>query len=92
MVNYIKELIDICKLPFDEVVNDFKIIQLGSGIIYISNFIKIIDYSMQSVVLKVKNNILEIKGINIKIVQLNKNEIVLKGEIYSCSLGIVDEK
>ena len=92
MNNYINELIDICKLPFEEVAVDYKIIQLGSKAIYISNYLKIVEYGDSLVVLKVKNNLLEIKGDNLKIKQINKSEIVLKGNIISCGLGMFDEK
>ena len=91
MNNYIRELVEICKLPFNEVINDYKIIQLGSKVIYVSNFIKIVDYSSERIVLKVKNNLIEIKGIDLKIKQLNKSEILLKGSIHSCSLEMVND-
>lgn len=90
MINYIREIVGVCKLPFDEIIKEYKIIQLGSRIIYISNFIKIIDYSDERLVLKVKNGLLEIKANNLKIQQLNKGEIVLKGKIYSYSLEMVN--
>ena len=92
MINYIREIVGVCKLPFDEIIKEYKIIQLGNRIIYISNFIKIIDYSDERLVLKVKNGLLEIKANNLKIQHLNKGEIVLKGKIYSYSLEMVNEE
>lgn len=94
MNNYIKELASICKLPFNEISRDFKIIQLGSKSIYVSNYIKIIDYSTEKLVLKVKNNTLEIVGSNLFISQIDKSEIVVKGNINSSSLGagVINEK
>lgn len=88
MNNYIKELASICKLPFNEISKDFKVIQLGTKSIYVSNYIKIIDYSTEKLVLKVKNNSLEIIGTDLFISQINKSEIVVKGNINSFSLGM----
>lgn len=92
MNNYINELASVCKLPFNEVLNDFKIIQIGSRVIYVSNYIKIIDYSVEKVVLKIKNNTFEINGSDLFISQINKKEIVIKGNISSCGLGVINEK
>lgn len=92
MENYIKEIIDVCKLPFGEIYNEFKVIQIGEGVIYICNYKKIIDYSPQKIVLKVKNNTLEIAGSDMFISQINKGEIIIKGCIQSCGLGVIHEK
>ena len=92
MNNYIKELITICKLPFNEIVEDFKVIQLSNKVIYVSNYKKIIDYTSKHLVLKVKNNTLEIAGDNLFLSQINRSEIIVKGLIYSFRLGVLNEK
>ena len=91
MENYVNEICDICKLPLQEIGNKFKIIQIGENVIYISNYIKLIDYGNEKIVLKVKNNILEISGKYLKINQLNKNEIIISGIIFSSVLGVQGE-
>ena len=92
MENYISEILSICKLPFNETMKDYKVIILGGKCIYISNYIKIIDYSQTRVVLKVKKNTLEITGEDMQISQINKGEIVVVGNVFSCGLGGVGEK
>lgn len=92
MENYIKEILSICKLPYSEIGGDYKVINIGGKAIYICNFKKIIDYSSIRVVLKIKNNTLEIGGENLVINQINKGEILISGIINSCNLGVVGEK
>jgi sporulation protein YqfC len=92
MDNYISEIINICKLPFEEVSKDYKVVILGGKSIYVTNYKKIIDYSSNKVVLKIKNNTLEIAGDSLEINQINKGEILISGKIYSCGLGVVGEK
>lgn len=89
MENYISEIVDICKLPFDEVLKDYKVIAISSKALYISNYKKILDYSQERVVLKIPADTLEILGENMCIRQINKGEIVISGKIYSFSLGSV---
>lgn len=83
MENYLDEIINACKLPFSEVVTEFKVIQIGNKIIYIGNFKKILDYSNNRVALKTSKEVVEIVGNNLLISQINKNEIIIKGDIYS---------
>lgn len=91
MENFISELTEVCKLPFLETFKDFKVIQLGTKGIYVSNFQKLIDYSVNKIVLKVPTNTLEISGNNLKINQMNKREIVVAGKIHSICLGVIHE-
>jgi sporulation protein YqfC len=90
--NYIKELIEICKLPYDEITHNYKIIQLGGKCIYVSNFKKIIDYMPSKIVLKIPYNTLEICGTDMMIEQINKNEILIRGCIQSFCQGVNNEK
>ena len=92
MNNYIKEIVEICKLPFSEIKDDYKILQVGSKLIYVCNFKRIIDYSDSRIVLKIKNNTLEIVGSGLKIKQIEKSEIIISGFIVSCGLGVVGDK
>lgn len=92
MTNFISEIAGICKLPFSEILKDFKIIQLGKKAIYICNYKKIIDYSSEKVVLKIQGNTLEIGGKDLFISQINRGEIIIKGDIYNVGLGVIYEK
>ena len=92
MNNFLGEIIDVCRLPFSEVINTFKVIQLNDKAIYVSNYTKFLDYTTTKVVLKVKNKTLEINGDNLKISLINKKEIVVKGIINSFGTGFSNEK
>lgn len=91
MDNFIGEILNICKLPFDEIVKDYKVIQLGRKAIYVCNFLKILDYSEEKILLKVSKGKLQILGEDLFISQINKKEIVVKGSIESFGM-VVDEK
>ena len=92
MQNYINEIAGICKLPFSEISNKFKIIQIGEGIVYVTNYIKVIDYGEYKVSLKVKNGILDIVGECLRLEHIDKNEIIITGKIYSSCMGCSYEK
>ena len=92
MENYINEIAEICKLPFDEVLHTFKMIWLGRNGLCVTNYKKIIDYSSEKIILKVDKDFLEIGGNSLMISQLNKGEIVIAGKINSIVLGGANEK
>ena len=88
MENYIREIIDICKLPFGEIVKELKVVQLGNTAIYVCNFKKILDYTIDRVVLKCYKGVVEILGNDLTISMINKNEIVVKGLIKCFGLEV----
>ena len=92
MDNLVSEIVEVCKLPFSEVMNNFKIVQIDSRVIYVSNYLKLLDYSLNKVVLKVKHNTLQITGEEMKISLINKKEIIIFGKIQSFGLGEKNEK
>ena len=92
MDNFIKEITSVAKLPFNEIMKDFKVIMISNKVLYVSNYVKILDYSDEKLVLKVYNNILEIHGSDLFISQINKNEIVIKGIIDAYFLGVNNVK
>lgn len=81
MDNYFNEIIGAVKLPFNEINKDTKIMLVGNKVLYVSNYIKILDYSTERIVVKVYKNILEILGQNISISQINKREMIIKGTL-----------
>lgn len=87
MNNYIKELADICGLPFGEIIKDTKVIALGMKVLYISNYKKIISYSTTKIDLKVKKDVIHISGENLIIKQMDKGELIVLGKINSFSVG-----
>lgn len=87
MNNYIKELADICGLPFGEIIKDTKVIALDMKVLYISNYKKIISYSTTKIDLKVKKDVIHILGENLIIKQMDKGELIVLGKINSFSVG-----
>ncbi len=85
MFGFVNELSQITGLPFDEISGGCNINWRGR-MVYISNFIKILSYSEEKILLKIKNNVLTIAGQNLVIAQLSPKEIVLKGDILSLAL------
>lgn len=79
MVGYINELLGMKNL------DSYKIVW-GDEVIWIANYIKIIEYSKERVKLKVKNNVLIIEGCDISIDMLEKKELMLKGKINNVYL------
>jgi len=81
MIGYINEISD----GIIKDAKELKIVWNGS-IIWITNYIKILEFGKEKISLKVKNNILNIEGINIDILMLEKNEITLSGKFNSVYL------
>ena len=81
MVGFCSELCSVVGLPMKEVLNDYKVVYISSGAVMVTNFIKVLSYSTESIALKVKNNVLNIEGVGIEIKELSKSEIVAKGKI-----------
>ncbi len=93
MNNLLNELSQIAKLPFNEIMNDYKFVIISDKILHLSNFIKILDYTSDCVkVLVKKNKSIEIVGENLHISQINKQEIIIKGKILNLGLGAKSEK
>lgn len=93
MNNLIEELLDIAKLPFNEISKDFKLVVLSDKVLHISNFLKILDYSNERIEIKVKKTKnIAIVGENLQICQINKKELIIKGHICSMELGEINEK
>lgn len=93
MDNYIEELVGIARLPFNEIMKDVKVILVSNKIMYVCNYIKILDYSKERLVIKIPKNTLEVSGEDLYISQINKGEIVIKGKIFNFGFGdVINEK
>ena len=87
MQGFNDEYSNILKLPLNEVFNDFKIIFIGGKIIEILNYIKIVKYSEEFIILKVQNNEINIEGFNLQIKEMCKKDIVIIGSINKIYLS-----
>ena len=92
MNNLIEEIVDCVKLPFNEIVNDTKIIMLSNKVFYVSNYKKILSYSNEKLSLKISNDFIEFQGDNFIISQINKSEIIIRGKIKSFHFGSDNDK
>lgn len=81
MINYLKEIIDTCKLPIDEMSSTASYTCIGAKAIVINNYLKILSYSNTHIVLKVKDDELVIEGRDITIKELSRKDICITGTI-----------
>lgn len=81
MINFINEFAKFIDLPFEEVLSDYKYLNVGGKLVCVQNYTKIISYSTEKIVLKVKRSILNIEGENLTIKELEKNNLIVSGKI-----------
>lgn len=84
MNNFINEIVELSKIPINEISSDFKLIMIGHRVVYVSNFKKIIEYGSSAINIKTKSGVCSVCGSNLSIVQINKGELIIKGEIDCC--------
>ncbi len=87
MENYLKEIIEICGLPFSEVLGDTKVIFIGGKALYVGNYRKVIAYGKDQIDLRIKKDVLHVLGDDLMIKQLDKNEIFIAGKITGVMVG-----
>ncbi len=80
-----KELKNYVDNDMKTLLGDFKLYLLDNSAIMAQNFNKIISYSQEQIVLKLKNNELTIIGNNFKIVEMGGGYVVVKGEFKNLS-------
>ncbi|MBP5651312.1 MAG: YabP/YqfC family sporulation protein [Clostridia bacterium] len=81
MFNYLDELYELSSCKTSDFADKFKLIMLSNNVLYISGFLKVLSYSDELVVLKVKNDEIYIEGKNMDIKSLDKGEIIIKGNV-----------
>ena len=69
----------VLDLPFRIIVSD--------NTININNYLDILLFDEDRIIIKTKNKLITIKGINLLITHLENNEIQVKGNIKSIDLG-----
>jgi len=68
-----------------ERLNDFRVMWCGQTI-WITNYIKLLTYTSEHVVLKIKGNLLNVTGVDMKVTCLEPRELTIKGKIDSVYL------
>lgn len=61
--------------------NEYRYYNLGGKAVYIENFIKIIAFSKEEIILKLKKGMFKVTGSELKIVELNKGSMLISGSI-----------
>lgn len=61
--------------------NEYRYYNLGGKAVYIENFIKIITFSKEEIILKLKKGMFKVTGSELKIVELNKGSMLISGSI-----------
>lgn len=74
------ELARYMSVPFDEIL-DYRYYVISNNVVNVSGYKKLLSYSLDSVMLGVKKNVLCIEGSNLKIKELDKSNIVVTGKI-----------
>lgn len=87
MSQFFSNITKLTGLPFNEVTTDFKVVYLGGGGVFVSNYVKILVYNDELLALKVKSNVLNIEGKNLIIKQLSRGEIIVEGKINKIYLS-----
>jgi len=61
--------------------NEYRYYNLGGKAVYIENFIKIIAFSKEEIILKLKKGMFKVTGSELKIVELNKGSMLISGSV-----------
>ncbi len=81
MISYLKEIVDTAGLPISEIGGVATFTVVGGLAMVVNNYVKILTYTKEKVVLKLKNDELVVEGTDICIKQLDKSDICLSGNI-----------
>lgn len=84
---FVDEVAKVVGLPLNEIQNDYKITNVGGKVIRVSGYAKIILYTKEKLVLKVKGDTLTIEGKNMIISEMEGKEIEITGVIQKTYLG-----
>lgn len=77
----LKELLNHVDCDLSTLLGEFKIELIGTRAISAQNFIKILNYSNEKIVLKIKNNEVNIEGKDFRIAEMGAKDIVVVGKI-----------
>ena len=78
---FLQEIKNNIDADFLSLVGEFKLNLIGNYIFSAENYIKIVTYSNENIVFKLKNTEVLVTGKNFKIVEMGLKYTVVKGEI-----------
>lgn len=68
-------------------LGEFKVELIGNSVIAAQNFTKIITYSVEQIVFKIKGNEVIVVGENLKIAELGPHDVMVHGKIKNISFS-----
>lgn len=77
----VKEISGLVNSDIKTLMGQVKVVMLGSSVVCIQNFLKLLNYSNTEAVFRVKNNELIVSGVGLKIAELGVKEVILQGKI-----------
>lgn len=89
---FIDEVAKVVGLPLNEIQSDYKITNVGGKSIRVSGYQKIVLYTKERLVLKIKGDTLNIEGNNMIIQEMEGKEIAIMGNIKRTYLGSAGEE
>ncbi len=78
LLNEIKKHVDEDMLTL---FNEFKLNLIGTKVVCVQNFIKILNFSNEKIVFKIKNNEVIIEGKDFNIAEMGTKDVVITGNI-----------
>ncbi len=78
----LEELTKHIDADFSTLLGEFKLTLIGLRAITAQNFIKILSYTANKVVFKIKNDEVIVEGENFKIAEMGVKDVILTGKIY----------
>lgn len=78
----VKELSKYLDQDVATLVGELKLTMIGTRAIFVQNFVKLLSYTNERLVFKIKKDIITVLGENFKIVEMGKHEIVVTGNIF----------
>lgn len=83
----LKEISNLINVDVKVLLGQHKITIIGTEFISVQNYLKLLQYSKEKVVLRVKNNELNIEGVNLNILELGNKELAIAGAVNKIYLA-----
>ena len=83
MLSFFDDIANLTGLPLDLISSGYRVYNFGGKSVYIENYKKIINYTNQSITLKLNKGVLKIQGQDLTIKELNLSTLVINGTINS---------
>ncbi len=84
---FLDEISKLTGLPINETFSEYKLINIGGKVLYVQNYLKLLVYNKNQIVLKIKSNEINVEGESLKILELESNSILIKGNIFKVYLS-----